>query len=259
MINVNLKTTTLFLAVLGLILSATPASAASIQFQDFNLPDISYNGSGAIRVRSASSAPDEGGSLMVGKVKDADFGRALLFFDLSLIPAGSTINTVELTMTKRTVDSGASEDHTITVHELVGAWVEDPTNTNSPTWLNRDHDVPTPWATPGGDFNAAVLSSYTGNPVADPIGSKYDFPTGAGFVSTAQSALDGSGTMYLLLQSADSEADDDRGLFQFYSDDETVAGDRPLLTIQYIPEPTSMALLGLGALGLLIHGCRRKK
>lgn len=241
------------------------ASAATIQFREDSLPDGSYE-SISVDLRS-TQAPDEvrepNESLLVGRITKtteqpgADLGRALFGFDISSIPAGSTINSITLTLTKRTEDDGSGtqdEDHTITIHELVGTI--DESSVTGPTWANRDADAPTPWTTPGGDFSATVLSSYTGNAYSDAVGTQYVFPSSSDFIATAQNALDGSGTFYLEMLSEDSEADSDRGLFQFFSDDieddgNNEVGNFPLLTIEYIPEPASLALMLFGVASLV--------
>jgi len=266
----------LILTVTMAVLScACVASANIIQFREDSLPDGSYQAI-AVDLRSTqdpNSVREPNDSMLIGRITKtteqpgADLGRAVLGFDISSIPSGSTINSITLTLTKRTKDNGSgtsNENHTITIHELVGT--VDENNVTGPTWTNRDANASIAWASAGGDFNTTVLSSYTGNAYSDDIGIQYVFPSSANFIARAQNALDGSGTLYMLLLSADSEADNDRGLFQFFADDIEEGSSNtiekfPLLTIGYtpIPEPASLALLGLATLSMLLPGCRRKR
>lgn len=216
-------------------LISTAATAVPVQFQEGVYPDASYD-MYAVRMRSTSAAGDEGGdSLFAGRVTDpGDYGRSLLAFDVSALEPGATIQGVTLTLTKRNSDSGTSEDHTITVHELVGTFEQDPTNLHSPTWDYRDVGASIAWDTPGGDFNPTVLTSLTANPVTTKRDDKFVFPSTSEFVSAIQNAYNGSGTIWMLFQSADSESEEgggNRGLFQFYSDDQGTIDRRPLLTI----------------------------
>lgn len=233
-------------------------SAATIDFQEGAFPDASYD-MDANRMRSRHTVDNmddvstDGGTtaLFAGRIADEDNGRSVLAYDISAIPSGATIDSVTLTLTKRNDDNtGKSEDHTITLHELDGAFVGD--GPTSPSWVNRDNDAPTPWDTPGGDFDATVLSSVVANSFLTDDGDKFVFPSSSEFVTAVQNAFNGSGTISMLLMSADSEADDDRGLFQFWSDNQTDVDDRPLLSIDYtpVPEPASLALILFGALGL---------
>jgi len=214
------------------------ASAIGINFQEGVSPNASY-GMDAVRIRSTSTGIDGNTTaLFAGRVTNpGDYGRSLLAFDISYIEPGSTITGVTLTLTKRNDDSGVSEDHNITVHELVGTFIGH--GPNSPDWAHRDVGAATPWDTPGGDFNATVLTSLVANPVTTDDGDKFVFPSTPNFLAAVQNAYSGSGKISMLVMSADSEADDDRGLFQFWSDDQTDTDDRPLLTID-VKTPLSL-------------------
>lgn len=117
--------------------------------------------------------------LMTGRVGTNDASprrRGLLQFDLSGIPAGATINSVQLTLQLVKVKNNNST--ATTLQRVTGAWTEGTTNagtsgngtTANPgdaTWLHRTS--PTPWTNPGGDFlgtasstlNVGSLGSYT--------------------------------------------------------------------------------------------------
>jgi hypothetical protein len=273
-----IRSTLVFSVANATLLVASAASAATIQFRQDSLPDANYDmiATDMRTGTSSNNVRENDNALLVGRVTGTvtggiatDVARTLLAFDITSVPAGATITGVTLTLTKRAADTSTSgnEDHTITVHELMGTILE--STTNGPSWNNRDQDTvgmnPIPWTTPGGDFNPTVLTSLTANARTTGPGVKFVFPSTAEFVTAASNARSGSGTIYMLLQSADSVADNDRGLFQFFTDDSALyptqfgIDDHPLLTVDYVPEPTSFALLGLGAIGLLVYRRRPKR
>ncbi|MEM8933068.1 MAG: DNRLRE domain-containing protein, partial [Acidobacteriota bacterium] len=88
--------------------------------------------------------------------------RALLSFDLSSIPAGSTITSVELTLTmSMTIAAG----QTNSLYRVESSWTEGPSDAAGPegmgitsetgdaTWIHTSYPT-TFWASPGGDFAA---------------------------------------------------------------------------------------------------------
>ena len=122
------------------------------------------------------------------------FRRGLLHFDLSSIPAGSTINNVQLDLTSGTQTNGT---RTFTLHRLNADWGEGTSNaggqegggTNATdgdaTWIHTFSPSGT-WATAGGDFNATA-SATTTYPGPSTTGSF----TGGGLVADVQSWVDG--------------------------------------------------------------------
>lgn len=93
--------------------------------------------------------------------------RGLIAFDLSGIPAGSTIQSVTLTMSMTRSRAGTRN---VTLHRALADWGEGssyggipggsgtPAETGDATWLHRFYpDIL--WSTPGGQFNAASSAS----------------------------------------------------------------------------------------------------
>ena len=94
------------------------------------------------------------------------------------------------------------------------------------------------WTTPGGDIAATPLSSSP----AFSSGSTHVFSSTTDFVAAAQSALDGDGTLQLLLSSATESADPSANeiLARFRSNDAGTPSERPLLIIDAtVPEPSN--------------------
>jgi spore coat protein A len=96
--------------------------------------------------------------------------RALLQFDLSSIPDGSTINSVTLSM--RVDQGGQNQTATMTLHRVNTAWGEgsngcgpkgggqgEPAVNGAATWLSAKHNANPSWGTPGGDYNGAASGS----------------------------------------------------------------------------------------------------
>jgi spore coat protein A len=127
--------------------------------------------------------------------------RALLQFDFSSIPPGSTINSVKLSMT---VTRGSNHiDSTFSLHRVIAPWGEgangcgvrgggqgEPALVGSATWNHAFYDpdpgLATPWGAPGGDFLATASGSALVNNTTP------EWSSTAAMVSDVQGWLDGS-------------------------------------------------------------------
>lgn len=252
-------------AVVVAVAAASSARGVTIQFQE---TDAGYQ-AGAVTMRSTASQAmgnDGGNGFQIGRTAtEGDFLRGFLSFDISSIPAGSTIESATLTLTSRSNDAtNPGQNFTIELRELVGAASE-----TQVIWLNRDFAGPTPWATPGGDIQATALSSILANPatIDTPDASAYVFATSSAFVAAAQAAVDGAGTLHMIAVSPDGEAHGSRVVFTFASDDPGGSGasqvfeaNAPLLTIEYspVPEPASTGL-AVATLSLVALRWRRSR
>src|SRR5690606_1448349 len=143
----------------------------------------------------------------------------------SAIPAGSTITSVTLTMSRRQIDATSTDaDFNINLHQVTAPFLETEAN-----WNERMTGIN--WATPGGDVGA-LLGTITANPTTwvapasenpfpNPATEKAVFDSSAAFVAAAQGALDnvGNQTLYLMLKlDAAGEASSTRVLFPFAYD-----------------------------------------
>lgn len=107
--------------------------------------------------------------------------RTLVSFDLSSIPIGSTVTSVEVEM----MSLGAN-GAIVTLHKVTNNWGE-----FEASWNNRFIVIPTPWATAGGDFVSTSSDSKT----ITGTGPK-TFGSTIGMVQDVQSWVDSSSTNF---------------------------------------------------------------
>ena len=221
-----------------------------------------------------------------GRNQNGASRRALIQFDIDgNIPAGATINSVSLTLYLRAWSGSGTgglfgNDRTVVLHELTNDWGDGTTVATTGgggqgtasiapgdvSWNNRYFSPSTPWATAGGDFEAAssaslVITSATA--LNDPVTW-----TGAGLVADAQAWLDtpADNNGWILLIPNDLTAPNST-LLEFHSK-EAAADFRPVLNIDYteaepaaVPEPATWLLAASGLLffGLARAGYRRRR
>lgn len=125
--------------------------------------------------------------------------RALIHFDLSSIPPGSTVNSVSLELQVDLVPPQAT-GFDATLHRMLASWGEGSSvalgaggsgaGAVAPdaTWLHREFDTLF-WTTPGGDFEA--LPSATA-PVSSAVGPMI-FASSQGLVDDVQAWIDDPG------------------------------------------------------------------
>lgn len=148
----------LYIIVLSLILSDSLFSQTTI-----NLPANTDN---SMYSESGSLSNGAGDFLFAGRNGQSNIRRALIKFDLSSIPSGSTISAVTLTL--RGSNGGPSA---VELHRLTSDWGEGASDAAGPegmgamaqpndaTWLNTFFSALF-WTTPGGDF-ASTISAVT--------------------------------------------------------------------------------------------------
>jgi hypothetical protein len=170
--------------------------AASLTFADgaaaatVNLGPIKDNTLIQAPIGNSNGSGDGFYSGRVGILGDSTLRRALVAFDLSSIPVGSTINTATLRLEMAQSQNALSRNFGL--HRVAGDWGEggslgagtgSPANPGEATWLYRFFDTQA-WTAPGGDFAAAPSASQA---VGD-IGP-YEW-TGAGLVADVQFWVD---------------------------------------------------------------------
>ena len=237
-----------------LLLSAAlslPLSAATTSFQQGVSPDGSYEHV-SYDFRSNDSSSNVALLAIGNQVGGVGLVRGLLGYDLGSIPAGSTIDSITLTVT---AVSGNAVG-TINLHQVTpNGSLTNVISENQAKWINWQGTAPTAtaWSNPGGDYGG-ILATTTVSSVVD--GATHTFGTSSSFIAAAQAALDANTPLQMLLIAPDSEAAGSTTLVRFGSDDHATPAYRPLLTINYtVPEPSSAVLMGLGFLAL----CGRRK
>jgi hypothetical protein len=185
--------------------------------------------------------------------------RMLLRFDIAdSIPAGSTIDSVTLTLRVTSTPSGGANSM-FDINRVLVSWGEGNGSdhggtvggSGQATWNNRTGPG-TAWTTAGGDFSptASASRSIAGN-------GSYLFGSTPNMINDAQAWLDNPAINFGWILRTQSE-----GTFttirRFAA--RTDLANAPMLTIQFtpIPEPGSMALVGLGALILGVCGWRQR-
>ena len=185
----------------------------------------------------------DGTTLTVGGRRKGGATRALLEFDLSSVPAGSTINSVTLSLSVTQTPSGGISS-TFEVHKLLDSWGEGSgsdhggslATAGSATWNVRSSPG-TAWTTAGGDIAQTISAS------ASIIGTGVYSFSGPDLVTDVQNWLNDptSNDGWLLKSGSESTATTIRRLGG--RNDGTFA---PTLTINYtpVPEPGTWFLFG---------------
>jgi uncharacterized protein (TIGR03118 family) len=136
--------------------------------------------------------------------------RGLLRFDLSSIPAGSTINSTTLQLTAIKVPAGGPVDSMFSLFKLLASWNEgtkggnggSPATGGEATWNARMQGI-ADWTTPGAENDAATTASAS-TAVGSAHNATYSW-SGSGLVSDVQSWVNNPSQNFgwLLISSAE--------------------------------------------------------
>jgi hypothetical protein len=177
-----------------------------------------------------------GVSIFAGVTNQVLKSRAVVYFDLSSIPAGSTITDAQLRVfCTRTQSSGAN----VFVHRVLASWGEGtsiagggggaggPSTAGDATWIHRFYQTQN-WSTPGGDFSPVISTSK----FVSAQNQAYTFPSQPQFVADVQGWVDAPASNFGLLLKTNELASGD--VFRFASREDS-ADQGPRLTITYTP------------------------
>lgn len=187
---------------------------------------------------TVSASNGAGESFFTGGNTMSGLRRSVIAFDVAgAIPAGSTITNVELRLTMTMTMAGPLA---VDIHRATSNWGEGTSDapsgegsgtaatTGDATWTHAFWPSTT-WSHVGGDFALLVSATQT----VDQVGA-YTWASTPALVAEVQSWLDAPASNYgWLLTNADETVQP--GSKRFASRQNPIAGDRPVLTITYLP------------------------
>ncbi len=177
-----------------------------------------------------------GNGFFAGRTNNSEIRRGLIRFDVTGIPAGSTINSVTLTLYCSRTRTNAQS---VRLHRLNASWGEGTSHapgeegsgtaatTGDATWTYRFYNTQF-WTTPGGDFAGTASATTTVNNQ-----NQYYTWTSAGMVSDVQAWLNSpaSNNGWIVIGNETT----DRVTKRFESRQSTTPSYRPSLAITYTP------------------------
>ncbi|NQU10171.1 PEP-CTERM sorting domain-containing protein [bacterium] len=228
--------------VLVSAIMATPSSAVIVTYQEGVSPTGAYDVEDA-ELRSGANADlnfDLNPRWNMGAYGGPVVEREVAAFPISLPPESTVLS---VTLEVRQEGNPAAYGNGVSLYRITN---NDFTNETTVTWNSAT--TGSAWATAGGDYNPTVLSSVTVG-ASDPRYTKYTFTSSPAFIAAVDSAVAGDGVLRLLAMATNETP---TAYVSFIgSDNHSFALTyNPLLTIEYlekVPEPTTVGLLGLGA------------
>ena len=198
--------------------------------------------------QTAAGTPSNGAGpgMFCGTVDSGEIRRALLSFDLSTIPAGSTVTSATLTLYMDRSTSAASD---VSLRRVLASWGQGTSNAGGSggagaaatpgdaTWAHRFYDT-TPWSSSGGDFSATITATKN-------VGSTGFYSWGGTqLAADVQSWVDNPNANFGWGLWGDESVDHTAKRFVTR---EGVAGRQPTLLIEYtVPAPGALALVAGG-------------
>ena len=178
-----------------------------------------------------------GDSFFVGANNDGSLRRALIAFDLSSIPTGSTVTSVTLRLV---VNKTMVPARSVALHRVLSNWGEGTSNASGgsgagsasgdATWIHRFFNSET-WNSPGGDFSQPVSASTS----VGGTGS-YTWGSTANMVADVQGWVNDPANNFGWILTGDEGT---RSTKRFDSRQSPIVANRPVLTVSFTP-PTSV-------------------
>jgi hypothetical protein len=218
------------IAVIATALAAASAAFATTTVNIGAMQDNTIYNDG-----SGSTSNGKGQFCFVGNNAMGLTRRALFKFDLSAIPAGSTVTSATLRLYMAQTTAGATN---VTAHKLLASWGEgtslpggnggEGTNatTNDATWVHRFYNT-TNWTTQGGQFVAGASATTS-------VG-------GDGFYNWSSAQLISDVQQWVNMPAANfgwilrGDESDTHTSKRFSTRENTVAAQRPVLIVIYTP------------------------
>ncbi len=185
---------------------------------------------------SGALSNGKGDSLFAGSTNNGSARRALVAFDLSSIPAGSTVTRADLVLTITRTQTGQQQ---IAVHRVAASWGEGSSNAqgnegtgaaatpSDATWVHRLFDRER-WTRPGGDFVAQPSATAA----AGGLG-RATFPSSPGLVADVTAWINTPAQNFGWILIGGER--DTQTAKRFASRETTTATDRPQLIVEYLP------------------------
>ncbi|HEU5180198.1 MAG TPA: DNRLRE domain-containing protein [Candidatus Polarisedimenticolia bacterium] len=226
--------------LLAQFLGTTPGFSEIILLRPKKDATLIQNANGAL-------ANGAGPAIFSGRIgSSADsIRRALLAFDVALIPPGSTVKKAVLSLNLSATNSGPAA---VSIRRVIADWGEGtsvssggagaPSTDGDATWLHRFYEQ-TLWTQPGGDFDAAIIATAT---VDQP--GLYLWETNEAMVAEVQSWLDHPDANFGWILVGDESRP--TTVKRFDSRETADEANRPVLYVEYSP-PCSPDPLGPGA------------
>ena len=268
--------------VIGACFAAAPAQAAAVSLTSSNRDTTIFK---------AGTTNSAGGQTQMyvgtnGNSGSAD--RGLVSFDLSGIPSTAIVQSVQLNLTLSQVAGGGQggADPTpreLDLHLLSAGWGEgtvstgggqgSAANSGDATWSDRSFSSTSPvaWTTAGGDFSASISgaqlinnvvnTTFTWDSTATTLNGGSTTLANSNPVNNSQMVSDVQGWVshpatnfgWILINTEEIAAKTFRAFFA-----REASTMKPSLTITYVPEPNSFAIMLVGSLGFGVLIWRRK-
>jgi len=183
-----------------------------------NLPAVTHG-----TVRAGSYASQKQGDLLATRASDSGdyLRRAILKFDTQTqVPAGASVTSALLTVTVKTVETGASRH--VAAYQITQSYGD-----NDFTWNERYVSLGTKWSTAGGDLGSKLDTQL----VSNTVGSKVTFNVTPLVKQAVSGALGSSRYTRVELVDLDGSTSDSYREFATPTDSNTAA--RPVLKVTY--------------------------
>jgi hypothetical protein len=254
-----------FLIVMVAFCAAACAAAATARA---DVATIGASKDNTIFQSNVNNSLGAGQAIFAGNSGQSSPRRGLIDFDIAgSIPAGSTINSVQMTLYLNSVAGGSTGSPTIHLYRLSNDWGEGSAGSavngasgvgqglaageGDATWNARHFSatMPTLWNTTGGDFAAADSAALA--IVGTTLNTSYTWGSTAGMVADVQSWLNDPSTNFgWSLVGDEGSASTVRG---FWTREAARTGQGafvPQLQVTYtaVPEPAALMLVLAGSL-----------